>query len=207
MNRVGDIISKGEYKSSLLHVRKFKAKCTKDQFIKLFIEAATSRMFGNSFKVDDNNRETINQLFYFLVNSDKFEGDLNRGIIIMGNIGNGKTVIMESFIDVFNATSDKVITSIHAKDVARLTSEMPIGHYNKRPLFIDDIGKEQDTIKVYGTIQHPMEDLINERYKNFALTFMTSNYKYENMAYPKHATDRLRQMMNKLVLKGESRRK
>lgn len=113
---------------------------------------------------------------------------------------------MESFIDVFNETSDKIITCIHAKDIALILAKKNVGYLNKRPLFIDDIGKEQETIKNFGTVLHPLEDVINERYKNFGLTFGTSNYKLEDLPYSKHMIDRMKQMFNIMTLYGNSRR-
>jgi DNA replication protein DnaC len=204
--KIGNIIEKGEYKDTILHSRKFKSTCTAEYFRENFIREAKNRMHGNIFLVDDENKEAINQLYYYLIGSDQFKGDLFKGIILMGAIGSGKTVLLESFIEVFNATSDKVITSIHAKDLTRIVKENPIGFLNKRPLFIDDMGKEQRAIKNYGTEEHPMEDIFNERYKNFALTFATTNYNFDDLQYSRHMVDRLKQMMNVIILPGKSRR-
>ena len=204
--KLKDIISEGSYKTIGSETRKFKSFCTHEQFKDLFIEAVKLKLYGDEFIVDENNKQVINQLYYFLSGSDKFTGNLNRGILLMGDIGNGKTVLMESFIYVFNKTSSKIITSIHSKDIARILDEEVIGYLNKRPLFVDDIAKEQESIKNYGTVVKPLEDLINERYKNFGLTFGTSNYKFTDMPYSNHTIDRMKQMFNVIVLKGETRR-
>ena len=73
-------------------------------------------------------------------------------------------------------------------------------------MVLDDIGKEQAAIKNYGTIEHPLEDVINKRYNNFGLTFGTSNYNLKDMGYSTHTIDRMKQMMNVIVLPGKSRR-
>ncbi|MCK5600297.1 hypothetical protein KAR91_00330 [Candidatus Pacearchaeota archaeon] len=207
MKKINDIISEGSYKDSMSMRRIFNSQCSPQKFKEIFIEGAKSRLYGNEFLVDNDNKEAINQLYYFLVGSKEFNGELNKGIILMGSIGNGKTVLMESFIDVFNETSGKIVTCIHSKDIARINTDNPVGYLNKRPLFIDDIGKEQESIKTYGTIVKPMEDLINERYKNFGLTFATANYKYDDMSYSNHTIDRMKQMFNIIILPGNSRRK
>ncbi len=206
MKKLGYIISEGSYKDEMSARQIFKSKCTSDYFRIGFIEKAKQRLYGSEFVVDAENKKSINQLFYYLIGSEEFEGDLNKGILLIGNIGNGKTVLMESFIDVFNETSDKIITSIHAKDIALILAKKDVGYLNKRPLFIDDIGKEQETIKNFGTVIHPLEDVINERYKNFGLTFGTSNFKLEDMPYSKHMIDRMKQMFNIMTLPGNSRR-
>ena len=206
MNKLGDIIKAGDYKDKMCISRIFKASCTPEQFSSTFLAAAQRRIYGNSFTVDESNKEVINQLYYYLVGSDKFTGNLVKGILLLGVIGNGKTVLMESFVEVFNLASNKIITYIHAKDISRIIVDKELGYLNKRPLFIDDIGKEQEAIKNYGTTIHPFEDVINERYKNFGLTFGTSNYKLEDLPYDKHTLDRMKQMFNIIVLPGKSRR-
>jgi hypothetical protein len=207
MKNLGDIIKEGEYRNANAQVRKFRAVCTPADFKDKFLLAVSGKLYGGNFIIDHTNKEVINQLYYYLSGSGQFKGDLVKGIIIMGDIGTGKTVIMDSFIDVFNEVSDKIITSIHSKDVSRILLENEVGYLNKRPLFIDDIGKEQEAIKNYGTEVHPMEDLVNERYKNFALTFATTNYKFADMSYSRHTIDRMKQMLNVLILTGKSRRK
>ncbi|MCK5342084.1 MAG: hypothetical protein KAR20_01700 [Candidatus Heimdallarchaeota archaeon] len=207
MKKINDIISEGSYKDSMAIRRIFKSECPPQKFKEIFIEGAKNRLYGTEFLVDKDNKEAINQLYYYLIGSDNFDGDPAKGIILMGSIGNGKTVLMESFIDVFNETSGKVMTNIHSKDIIRVMSENPVGYFNKRPLFIDDVGKEQGSVKEYGTTIKPMEDLINDRYKNFGLTFATSNYLYSDMSYSNHTTDRMIQMFNIIILPGNSRRK
>lgn len=206
MKKVGDIIGEGTYKDEMSVRRIFKSECDIHKFKSIFIDAAKKRLYGNEFIVDAENKNQINQLYYYLIGSDQFSGNLNNGILLMGAIGNGKTILMESFIEVFNATSNKVITVIHSKDIARIITDHELGYLNKRPLFVDDIAKEQEAIKNYGTTVHPFEDVINERYKNFGLTFGTSNYKFEDMPYDRHTIDRMRQMFNVIILPGKSRR-
>ena len=206
MAKIGDIISEGKYKDEMSERRIFKAECSIEQYRNIFIDEAKRRMYGNEFIVDSDNKNQINQLYYYLVGSDQFVGNLNRGVLMMGAIGNGKTVLIESFIEVVNLTTNKRILSIHSKDIARIITENEIGYLNKRPLFVDDIAKEQETIKNYGTTVHPFEDVVNERYKNFGLTFGTSNYKFTDMPYDRHTIDRMRQMFNVVILPGKSRR-
>jgi len=206
MKKLGNIIESGEYQSVSKRIRKFKASCDPETYKDLFLSAAQDKMYGGAFVVDEQNKDAINQLYYYLIGSPQFDGDLMKGIIMMGAIGNGKTILIESFIDVFNECADKIITCIHSKDVARVLTDQEVGYMNKRPMFFDDMGKEQEAIKVYGTVVHPMEDVFNERYKNQALTFATSNYKFEDMKYSRHMIDRIRQMMNVIVLPGNSRR-
>lgn len=205
--KVGDIISKGEYKKPIQR-RIFNCTLTALKFTSLFLASSTTKIHSteDSYVVDDSNKDTINQLFYFLNNSPNFRGDDIKGVLMIGAIGGGKTVLMESFIDVFNEVSGKVVTSINAKDLVDVKQKYGYDYLNKRPLFIDDIGKEQTTINTFGTVSKPMEDLINDRYKTAGLTFGTSNLKLEDMPYNKHTIDRMKQMFNIIILPGDSRR-
>ena len=174
----------------------------------MFIESATSKIHSTEdfYLVDDQNKDVINQLFYFLINSKHFTGDPIKGVLMIGAIGGGKTVLMEAFIEIFNEVSGKVVTCLNSKDLVEIQKKYGYDYLHKRPLFIDDIGKEQTVINTYGTVSKPMEDLINDRYKTAGLTFGTSNLKLEDMPYNKHTIDRMKQMFNVIILPGKSRR-
>ena len=207
MGKIGDIIKTGEYKKPVQR-RIFNAKISSEDFARMFIESATCKIHSteDSYIVDDNNKDAINQLYYFLVGSKLFKGDLIKGLLLIGSIGGGKTVLLESFIDVFNEVSGKVMVNISSKDLTEIQNKHGSDYLKRRPLFIDDIGKEQTTINTYGTVSKPMEDLINDRYRTAGLTFGTSNLTLEDMPYNKHTLDRMQQMFNVIVLPGKSRR-
>lgn len=207
MERLDSIIKKGEYKKPI-QKRIFKAFMTADEFARDFIDAATGRIHSSEecYIVDDTNKEAINQLYYFLVGADFFTGDHIKGILLIGAIGGGKTVLMESFLDVFNEVSGKIAVNINSKDLIEVQKKYGVDYLKKRPLFIDDIGKEQTTVNTFGTVSKPMEDLINDRYKSGGLTFGTSNLKLEDMPYNLHTIDRMKQMFNVIILPGKSRR-
>lgn len=207
MEKVGDIINTGAYKKPIQR-RIFSANISADEFSKYFILCATSKIHAteDSYIVDDENKEAINQLFYFLNNSKEFTGDPIKGILLIGAIGGGKTVLMESFIEVFNEISGKIATVINSKDLVDVNVKYGKDYLRKRPLFIDDMGKEQTVINTFGTVSKPMEDLINDRYKTAGLTFGTSNLKLEDMPYNLHTIDRMKQMFNVIILPGKTRR-
>lgn len=204
---MADIIKKGEYKKPL-QKRIFNVQIMPDVFANLFITAAAKRIYqtDTSYIIDDENKEAINQLFYYLIDAPQFNGDPIKGILMIGAIGGGKTVLMESFIDVFNEVSGKIASCLNSKDMVETQRIFGYNYLHKRPLFIDDIGKEQTTINTFGTVSKPFEDLINDRYKTGGLTFGTSNLKLEDMPYNGHTIDRMKQMFNVIVLPGKSRR-
>ena len=209
MKKLSDIIGEGIFKPIKGEHRLFEASCSPERFKTIFLEAATNRLFygGSTFIVDENNKAIINQLYHYLRGSVEFTGDHRKGILLIGNIGNGKTILMESFIEVFNKTSSKIITNIHFNDIERYKADNRIGYLDKRPLYIDDIAIKQEQVNIYGTKVNPFEDLIDQRYRNRGLTFGTSNYSLKDFKYTPRIKDRLTEMFNIINLPGESRRK
>jgi len=185
------------------------------EFIELFqLEAKKVLLKRNKkceFKFDDNNREVIKQLFYYLAGSELFEGDLEKGILLLGTIGSGKTIIMQTFCSLFNTISPrKRIMIIKARTLWETVKETPdqFNFYKKRPLYIDDIGKEPLTVKNFGNEINPMAELLSLRYDEGAFTYATGNYNLNTLTgfYGETITDRMKDMFNFIILPGGSRR-
>lgn len=164
-----------------------------------------------SFDIDDDNKEVLNQLFYFLSQSKKFNGSFDKGILLIGSFGVGKSLIMRSFIKLVSLTTQKLIEEFHSKDIALKITEDPsfIEKWSRKPIYIDDIGKESKTLKNYGSDIYPITDLFSARYDSGAITFGTANHKLESLGemYGGSISDRLRSMFNIIVLTGKSKRK
>lgn len=163
------------------------------------------------FRITENNQYIITQLYYYLTGSEHFNGDLNKGILLLGPIGTGKTLIMEAFCKVFNELSDrKKITSITAKELWGKVKALEEGfkYFENRPLNIDDIGKEAKKVKHFGTDICPMVELIGLRYDNGAITFGTGNYYLDTLIkqYGETITDRMKEIFNIFILKGKTLR-
>ena len=87
----------------------------------------------------------------------------------------------------------------------------------KRPLFIDEVGREQLEMNAFGNKMRPLADLMALRYNYGALTFFTSNFKLSTLSkghnekgelvgYGKYIGDRIQEMTNIVEMPGESRR-
>jgi DNA replication protein DnaC len=161
------------------------------------------------FIIDEDNKEVINQLYFYLIGSERFEGDLYKGIMLSGNIGSGKTLIMNSFLKIIEDLSIKIITKLHSKAIASHLKEKGEDYLNKRPLFIDDIGKESKIVNDYGTVKNTIPDLFALRYDFGAWTFATCNYKSPELKefYGETIFDRFKELFNNMKLTGNSRRK
>ena len=161
------------------------------------------------FIVDDNNKEVLNQLYYYLTKSSKFKGDFKKGIILTGNIGTGKTLILRAYCEMIEDSTNFVINFMKAKDLSAKILEVGVEHCASRIILIDDIGKEEAIINDFGTKTTPIKDLLDARYEIGSWTFATANYKLETFEekYGKMIYDRMKEMFNILELKGKSRRK
>lgn len=184
------------------------------EFIELLITEAEKIFISKGrpdqeFFIDDDNREVIIALHEYLTGfSDKI--DVKKGIMLIGAIGSGKTILMHSFCKIFELLGRKIITPIHSMKLNSIIRESGnFDDYIKIPLFIDDLGKEEESVKSWGSDLHPLTELIAMRYDLGSWTFATSNYKIETLLekYTQHTIDRMIEMFNILTLKGKSRRK
>ena len=158
-----------------------------------------------TFLITKENKPIIDILFVYLT-GEKSDLDLNKGILLVGGFGIGKTLIMKAFINLINSYQIKIITTLHSKE---LTIELPkkgLQDFKKKPLFIDDIGKENKEVLVYGTRIKPYVDMISLRYEFPTWNFGTSNYNMNTLKelYGETITDRMKDMYNVILLTGDS---
>lgn len=161
------------------------------------------------FEIDDDNKEVLNLLYWYLVgNSEKI--DINKGILLIGSIGSGKTIMLLTICKLIELLCSKIITQVHSMKLAsEIRANGKFDEYITKPLFIDDLGKEEESIKSWGTDIRPITELIAMRYDTGSWTFATSNFKLETLQekYSHHTADRMVEMFNIIELKGKSRRK
>ena len=183
-----------------------------DCFIRLFTVYASIEIkkLGKDpvFLITKENKKIIDMLFAYLTGA-KSEINNNKGILIVGGFGVGKTLIMKAFVNLINSYGVKIISIFHSKE---LTIELPsqgLRKFNTKPLFIDDIGKESKEVVVFGTRIKPYVDMISLRYELPTWNFGTSNYNLKTLQelYGETITDRMKDLYNIIELKGESFRK
>lgn len=217
MDKINKIITnlQDELTEERNNIKKMRAfvKIDANQFKEIFILNAeiilAKKNQEKTFIIDENNKEVINQLYFYLIGSDRFKGDLYKGIFLSGNIGSGKTLILNSFLKIIEDLSIKVVTKLHSKAIASFLKENGESYLNQRPLFIDDIGKEAKTVNDYGTVKNTIPDLFALRYDFGSWTFATCNYKSDKLTefYGETIFDRFKEFFNNMELSGNSRRK
>ncbi len=168
------------------------------------------RKLLRKFELNKENKEIMSQFYYHLTGyKEKFKGDLQKGIMLVGKNGVGKTLLLQSYCKVRNILYGGGTNSYNSRMLLNKIKENGFDFYVKCELMIDDLGKESLDINDYGTKIQPMADLISFRYDNGALTFITSNYNMKTLSefYGITTTDRFKEMFNIIELKGESFRK
>ena len=162
----------------------------------------------NDYEITEQNKPILKQLWLWLCNNAEFEGDLNKGIMIAGTNGIGKTIMMQGYCNLIRRCAQKTIRQIHAKRLAWELKKNGYDDFLQLPLFIDDLGKEQREMVEFGTRIQPIVDLMAMRYDTGAITFVTTNYKLDTMKefYGNTIIDRFSEMFNIIEMGGKSYR-
>lgn len=228
-----------------------KGQTTMDQKIikakQRFIYMANDFKLKDGYHIDDENKPVLNALIHYFMkderfasdrtvflDADKYEPSLDKGIILMGNVGSGKTILMDIFKNVFGGFGIVTCRQIAAKytdeghqslaiygrdavqentkwkyshGIAQRTENGTI-HYNK---LFDDLGAEGDAA-YYANKINVIGEVIQDRYETFCkypnlVTHFTTNLTIEEIEsnYGTRVVSRLHQMCNFIKLGGTSR--
>lgn len=186
--------------------------------------------YCRNFGLDSFNLSTIKQLLYYFMEDSKFKGDLTKGILLRGNIGTGKTLMMRIFSEKkpgFNFTGPKnflfhSVIDVYAKFINH--GHEGLDEYSKfylhdemlknwtNTICFDELGIEPTTAMNYGNKLNIMELIITKRYNNWQsygqLTHFTTNLTPDEIEknYGERIRSRIAEMCNDLVLLGEDKR-
>jgi len=169
------------------------------------------------FVVDEYNKEIIYQMWLYIIGSKECVWNIHKGIYIGGKVGCGKTLLMQSFCEILHMISGRTVEMIPATLLFQRIIDDGINSLANRPLFIDELGREQLEINAFGNKMRPIADLMALRYNNGARTFFTSNFKLSTLSkgrndkgelvgYGQYIGERIQEMTNIVEMPGESRR-
>lgn len=177
----------------------------------------------SKFIFDSENIPIVKELYKYVTYDQSCAWNLDKGILLMGKLGSGKSVLMKTFISILQrfANSDlgqSMQTKIFKFDTAQNifnsilveNGKIPLKYINTG-LCIDKLGREPKRTIVFGNETTPIVDLLLERYSKGLPTFGTSNFDLEYLSKPEFygpvVGDRLRAMLNFVLMPGSSRRK
>lgn len=191
----------------------------------LGVESEKVRYIGEqlcAFTIDQDNQLVIEKLIQY------FMGSMDKGILLRGGIGTGKTLLMTIFKH-YASLYGRGFRIFHVRDIITdymnsgakglsqyiLPEVVECGQVTKKafPICIDDIGTEANTYKFYGSQSNLIEELIYGRYDIWVsrrvVTHFTTNKTPKELKdfYGERAYSRIIEMMNDFILTGKDRRK
>jgi DNA replication protein DnaC len=180
----------------------------------------TAKTLEPNFIMDEHFKTLIKAFSLYFWQDEAFEkegyGSLQKGIFLTGNVGRGKTFLMNLF-RINTRRQLKIISTNRVADTYQengaegLISTYADHHHYLIHFCFDDLGAERTSVKHMGNELNPMERLILERYdhKKHYLTHFTSNLDAAQIEalYGTRVRSRLREMVNFFELGGDDRRK
>ena len=178
---------------------------------------------GNKpFNYDDENKSNYRLLFdYFARPHSKL--DKNKGIMLIGNCGTGKTRLMRAFgllcaeFNGFNKFNSLTINEL--QDMIQFSEREDMARFRRvfytneaSNLYLDDLGTETKILNYFGTQTNWLEKFILERYEVFSLygirLHVSTNLSKNELKsrYSERVFDRFKEMFNIVYLVGESYR-
>jgi hypothetical protein len=184
--------------------------------------------YGKEFDIHENNRKLVEWLALYFTGNPEFERggfSLQKGILLMGNVGRGKTALMQFFQK--NKKGCYAVKScadiaddygVYKGEIAQVYSSLIEKAVNDQAFFFqrhigycfDDLGTEE--IKNdFGNKKNVMADILmaiynKKQYANFHITTNLSAEEIEQR-YGSRIRSRLREMFNTFELPGVDMRK
>lgn len=161
---------------------------------------------GRTLEREEETSEKIRKVSNWLTVSPK------PGLLLYGNTGTGKTILMESLKEVlkFGRPYD-AIRFITARDLFyKFTIEpdhFTYGQTKSSPVaFIDDLGCEPPRCLIYGVEHTPIRDFFYDRYKRQLITIVSTNLDDKQLLeiYGERVWDRMQETFDRITFQGKS---
>jgi len=183
------------------------------QEVIIWIEKKGIELYGNHFKILETDHTIIYKLIaYFLKDEPscyQYNIDLNKGILLSGPVGSGKTTLM-NLMKTLTSTEHKFyikpcrdISFEFIQDGYEIIQKYSKGklHPDPKTICFDDLGTEKN-LKYFGNECNVMAEIILSRYDIFIskkiYTHITTNLSASEIetAYGNRVRSRMRNMLN-----------
>ena len=155
---------------------------------------------GHAVRWDDSAIGKINQVTTWLFDSPQ------RGLLLYGSLGNGKTTMLKSIHRLFSGKS-YYVTAKRIFDSFKDSERIPVFQQDSI-LLIDDLGAEPERCLVYGEEHHPLTDVLLRRYDENSTTIVATNLPEESIRqrYGDRLFDRISEMYAVILYNSPSYR-
>lgn len=196
--------------------------CTPEVIKEFYLERLCA--IQPAFTLDEHSGPAVELISHRIARSGDFESlsptfGLNKGIMLLGGIGTGKTLLMRGLVDVyyFFELKLKILPTYAITEDFATNGPAAFGKiYHKgndiNPVYdslvIDDFGAEA-IASHYGLVTNVIAEVMLRRYDQQAVTFGTSNLDQKTLRkfYGDRVWSRMKAMFNFIELKGNDRRK
>jgi DNA replication protein DnaC len=184
-----------------------------------YLQANGKQKYGDHFKIQKEDFVLIRKLICYAIRDEeacqKYDIDFNKGILLLGPVGSGKTSLMHLIRDFFPRYYRPIIKS--TREISYEFNQegyATIDKYGKSDKIycFDDLGVES-TLKHYGNECNTLGEIILSRYDQFiqsgTITHVTTNLnsvELEKM-YGVRVRSRLREMFNLITFPKETQDK
>lgn len=178
-----------------------------------FLSAGGKKLFGHRFEILPDNHEIVYQLLLYFLSYEKQAQqagiDINKGILLIGPIGCGKTWMMKllSYLNpnkIFFLKTTRDIAFEFTKcgfEVIEKYGRSFLNDGRPKAYCLDDLGAET-SLKHYGNECNVMEEILQTRYEQFiangCITHATTNFNADALEeiYGPRVRSRMREMFN-----------
>lgn len=171
-------------------------------------------VYGKPLIINEHNKKLITAVCYFLSEDPRLESDLglslNKGLLIRGNAGLGKTHVVKCAAE--NELSPVLILSmVEIADDIKQDGEYEIKMGNRKVIYLDDVGTEEATINHYGTKINYFKNFIEMVYlrnKLFNKLIISTNNSFSEIEerYGFRVRSRVKDMFNIIDVTGKDMR-
>lgn len=187
-----------------------------------YLELQGKQTYGQSFKIYKEDKNVIAKLLIYAIrdkeNALELGLDLNKGILLTGPIGCGKTSMIHLIKPFLNAKNDYKIKTTrevsfefakHGYEALHSYTQLSKNQSRLLGYCFDDLGSEQQ-IKHFGNDCNVMGEILISRYEQFidnkAVTHITTNLSASDIEslYGNRLRSRMRAMFNLISFDAES---
>ncbi|ARN70631.1 ATPase [Nonlabens tegetincola] len=185
-----------------------------------FLDARGKLLFGKQFKIYDEDKALLYKLINYFIGDqnecDKFDLDLNKGLLLSGPVGCGKTTLMRLLPHLVPHKRYHQFALIPCRNIVfgfnHLGYKTIEDYSDNKPYCFDDLGVEA-TGRHYGKDCNVMGEILISRYEVFKqkdiLTHITTNLNAVEIEerYGERVRSRMREQFNLISFSAKSKDK